>query len=117
MSTHSLAFILLACTLQMKQSQKYMYNIGKICSEMFLLTGFQDEEEKLVMVKDTPTKIRNIFLEDQSLKKVKVCLWRSTSTEIRTGDHVQVTDVVINNYKNEISLNTTYTTTVTVSKT
>ena len=33
----------------------------------------------------------------------------------KNGDHVQVTDIVINHYRNEITSNTIYTTRITLS--
>jgi hypothetical protein len=54
-------------------------------------------------------------LSDSS-KKGKVNLWRScVDQDVRPGDFVEITDVIVNNYRNELSLSTTSRTVITAS--
>jgi ssDNA-binding replication factor A large subunit len=76
---------------------------------------FQEEAVHQVMVNSTNVQIKNIFIEDAS-KKCKVALWRScVDQDVRPGDFVEITDVIVNNYRNELSLSTTSRTVITVS--
>ncbi|KAL4223318.1 DNA-directed RNA polymerase I complex subunit Rpa2 [Mactra antiquata] len=77
----------------------------------------QEEGIRTVYVKGTDVNIRNIVIQDVS-GKAKVCLWRDASNaDARTGQYVKVTDVVVNNYKGELSLSTTQKACVIVSNT
>lgn len=74
----------------------------------------QEEDARTVQVKGTDVKIKTVTLEDAS-GKAKVTLWREAcEADVRPGDFVTVTDVVVNHYKNESSLSTTSKTAVTV---
>lgn len=82
----------------------------------------QDEEERDILVgkSKSPTKMRTIYIQDETVDRVKVALWRNTNKDVRTGDYVKITDLTIHTYQTkyttETSFNSTYTTSVTVSK-
>ena len=68
---------------------------------------FSEDEPRTVEVKVEQVSIKTITLEDISSKS-RVTLWRDTSTAgVRPGDHVLITDVVVNMYQNKASLSTT----------
>lgn len=57
--------------------------------------------------------VKNIYIEDAT-SKYKVALWRSfAEKDIRPGDYVHITDVVINTFHNEVSFTTTSKTKIT----
>ncbi|XP_062597814.1 uncharacterized protein LOC134259230 [Saccostrea cucullata] len=63
-----------------------------------------------VLFKEEKTKVKNIYIENTS-SRCKVSLWRENTEEsVRPGDYVQITDVVTNSYRNEVSLSTTFRT-------
>ena len=82
----------------------------------------QDEEERDILVgkSKSPTKMRTIYIQDETVDRVKVALWRNTNKNVRTGDFVKITYLTIHTYQTkyttETSFNSTYTTSVTVSK-
>ena len=68
-----------------------------------------------VIVKNSKTPVKAIYIQDASTPKCKVTLWRdATNTSFSTGDYISATDVIINNFKNEVSFSTTYLTEVKV---
>ena len=68
------------------------------------------------MVKGEPVTIKAIYVQDDSLPKVKVTLWReAANTTIRPGDFCTITDLVTNTFRNESSLNSTSKTTIEVT--
>ncbi|XP_062595983.1 uncharacterized protein LOC134257373 [Saccostrea cucullata] len=70
----------------------------------------QEEATREVLFKEEKTKVKNIYIEDTS-SRCKVALWRENTEEnVRPGDYVQITDVVTNSYRNEVSLSTTFRT-------
>lgn len=70
------------------------------------LEKFLDKENKV--------NVKNVFLEDAT-EKCKVALWKDTAVQdIRSGDFVDITDVVINTFRNETSLTTTSRTKIIV---
>ncbi|XP_052272665.1 uncharacterized protein LOC127873087 [Dreissena polymorpha] len=83
------------------------------------LTGILDEEERDILVgkSKSPTKMRSIYIQDATVDRVKVALWRNTNKDVRTGDYVKITDLTIHTnqtkYTTETSFNSTYTTSVT----
>ncbi|XP_052225335.1 uncharacterized protein LOC127840912 [Dreissena polymorpha] len=83
------------------------------------LTGILDEEERDILVgkSKSPTKMRSIYIQDATVDRVKVALWRNTNKDVRTGDYVKITDLTIHTYQTkyttETSFNSTYTTSVT----
>ncbi|XP_061191610.1 uncharacterized protein LOC133199788 [Saccostrea echinata] len=67
----------------------------------------QEEATREVFVKEERVKVKNIYIED-STSKCKVALWHNfAEKDIRPGDYVQITDVVTNTFRNEVSLTTT----------
>lgn len=67
----------------------------------------QEEDARTVQVKGSQVPIRTMMVEDTT-GKAKVTLWRECcDTEVRTGDFVTITDVIINVYKQETSFSTT----------
>ncbi|KAJ8313568.1 hypothetical protein KUTeg_008129 [Tegillarca granosa] len=73
----------------------------------------QEEATREVLVKEERVKIKNIFIEDTS-SKCKVALWRKCAEEfIRPGDYIEITDVVTNTFRNEVSLSSTSRTKIT----
>ncbi|XP_052251125.1 uncharacterized protein LOC127858194 [Dreissena polymorpha] len=79
----------------------------------------QDEEERDIRVgkSKSPTKMRTIYIQDETVDRVKVALWRNTNKNVRTGDFVKITYLTIHTYQTkyttETSFNSTYTTSVT----
>ncbi|KAH3753786.1 hypothetical protein DPMN_188436 [Dreissena polymorpha] len=79
----------------------------------------QDEEERDILVgkSKSPTKMRTIYIQDETVDRVKVALWRNTNKNVRTGDFVKITYLTIHTYQTkyttETSFNSTYTTSVT----
>ena len=64
---------------------------------------FQEEAVHQVMVSSTNVQIKNIFIEDSN-KKCKVALWRScVDQDVRPGNFVEITDVIVNNYRRTIT--------------
>lgn len=58
--------------------------------------------------------VKNVFLEDAT-EKCKVALWKNTGVQdIRSGDFVEITYVVINTFWNETYLTTTSRTNIIV---
>lgn len=63
----------------------------------------QEEAVHQVVVFSANVNIKNIFIED-STKKCKGVLWRScVDQDVRPGDFVEITDVIVNNYRNELT--------------
>ena len=59
--------------------------------------------------------LKNIYVEDAT-KRCRVALWRKNSKEpVRPGDYVVITDLTTNTFRNEVSLQTSYRTKITVS--
>ena len=59
-------------------------------------------------VNGTPTKVKDLWLKDPSVEKVKLTLWRGFCEEdVKVGNHVEVKDVVMNHRDNTTSFNTT----------
>ncbi|KAH3888771.1 hypothetical protein DPMN_012811 [Dreissena polymorpha] len=51
--------------------------------------------------------IKTITVQDDS-SKTQVTLWRdAVQSDVRPGDHVTITDLIVNSYKNVLSLSTT----------
>uniref|UniRef100_K1R6C5 Shieldin complex subunit 2 first OB fold domain-containing protein n=1 Tax=Magallana gigas TaxID=29159 RepID=K1R6C5_MAGGI len=73
----------------------------------------QEEATRQVFVREERVNVKNIYIEDAT-SKCKVALWRSfAEKDIRPGDYVHITDVVINTFRNEVSLTTTSKTKIT----
>lgn len=73
----------------------------------------QEEATRQVFVREESVNVKNIYIEDAT-SKCKVALWRSfAEKDIRPGDYVHITDVVINTFRNEVSLTTTSKTKIT----
>lgn len=72
----------------------------------------QDELPRQVVVRGEPVAVRTIVLSDKEAK-VKVSLWRNESkTEIKTGDFLSLTNVIVKTYQGENQLSTTSRTTI-----
>ena len=75
----------------------------------------QEDEIKTVNVRGEEVKIKTILLKDDT-DTAKITLWRDLATvDTRPGDYIQVTDVVINVYNKQTSLQTTSRSNVKVS--
>lgn len=75
----------------------------------------QEEATREVMVNNQPVKVKNVYIEDRTAK-CKVALWRSFTQEpVRPGEYVEITDLVTNVYRNEVSLQTTVRSSIKVS--
>lgn len=73
----------------------------------------QEEVTHEVRVRNQPISVKHIYVQDKSMDKCRISLWLDCAeADIKTGDYITVTNVVINNYKNETSLSTTSQTTV-----
>lgn len=72
-----------------------------------LFVLLQEDEPKKVTVRGEEVPIKTVTVED-STGKVKVTLWRDCAdTQVRPGDHISITDVIVNVYQNTTSLSTT----------
>ncbi|KAK3108201.1 hypothetical protein FSP39_003084 [Pinctada imbricata] len=59
------------------------------------------------MIRTGEVPLRTITIADQD-DTVKVALWRDMAdADVRPGDHIEITNVVINNYQNQVHLQTT----------
>ncbi|WAR28738.1 hypothetical protein MAR_014442 [Mya arenaria] len=63
----------------------------------------------------SPVSLKDIYIKDNTKDKVKVTLWRPSDVGVKPGDYVCITDVVVNTYKNEVSLSSTASTSVKVA--
>jgi ssDNA-binding replication factor A large subunit len=55
------------------------------------------------MVRNTPTRVKDIWVKDET-GKAKVTLWREKcDMNVRPGDFVSITDIVTNTYRSETS--------------
>lgn len=70
-----------------------------------------------VLVRGRDVKIKALVLKDKSAKcKLKFFLWRDLScTPVSVGQHVRITDVVVQSYNNDKSLSTTSRTQIEVT--
>jgi len=83
-------------------------------TQLYLSIWFQEKETAERQVAGRSTAMKEITIEDGS-GRAKVTLWRkSTEYEARVGDHNNVTNLVINNYRGQVSLNGTGQTRVKV---
>lgn len=74
-----------------------------------------DEAPREVTVKGSTVKVRTITLEDKE-DKVKVSLWRDHSHEnVKAGDYVNLTNVLVTSYQEEVQLASTSRTKVEIS--
>jgi ssDNA-binding replication factor A large subunit len=74
----------------------------------------QEDEPRKVVVRGEDIQIKTVTVSDKS-GRTKVSLWRDmASSTYRPGDHVIITDVVINHYQNSVSLTTTAKSTIEV---
>lgn len=96
----------------------WFYSYSNKCIILFLyhtLYSVQEDAVRTVLVRGEEVPVKAIYLQDESLPRCKVTLWRDlTAVDIRPGDYVTVTNVVTNNYKNEVSLSGTNRTEVQV---
>jgi len=83
-------------------------------TQLYLFIWFQEEETAERQVAGRSTAMKEITVEDSS-GRAKITLWRkSTEYEARVGDHVNVTNLVVNNYRGQVTLNGTGNTCVKV---
>jgi len=83
-------------------------------TQLYHSIWFQEEETAERQVAGRSTAMKEITIEDSS-GRAKVALWRkSTEYEARVGDHVNVTNLVINNYRGQVRLSGTGQTLVKV---
>ncbi|XP_052243517.1 uncharacterized protein LOC127853222 [Dreissena polymorpha] len=67
----------------------------------------QEDEPREVQVQGGMVPIKTITVMDDS-SKTQVTLWRdAVQSDVRPGDHVTITDVIVNSYQNVLSLSTT----------
>ena len=79
------------------------------------ILAFQDEAIRMVNVKGRQVPVKTIELSDDQTE-AQVTLWRSlTETHISTGSHFKLTNLQMSVYKNKVSFNTTYQTSVQVN--
>lgn len=76
----------------------------------------REEAVQQVNYRSQKVDVKNIYIKDESQPNgCRVALWReATQTSCRPGDYVEITNVVINTYRNEVSLQTTTQSTVQV---
>ncbi|KAJ8317193.1 hypothetical protein KUTeg_005097 [Tegillarca granosa] len=68
----------------------------------------QEEATQEVKVHNDNVKVKTIYIKDNTISKCKVSLWRELcETDVRSGDHVSITNVVLNVFRGETSLSTT----------
>jgi ssDNA-binding replication factor A large subunit len=73
------------------------------------------QEDEIKTVRGEEVKIKTIMLKD-STETAKITLWRDLATaDTRPGDYRQGTDVVVNFYNNQATLQTTSRSNVKVS--
>lgn len=71
------------------------------------LSFSQEDQEREVMVRNTPTRVKDIWLKDET-GKAKVTLWREKcDASVRPGDFVSITDIVTSTYRSETSFSLT----------
>lgn len=79
-----------------------------------LFSTLPEEAARQVLGKENHVNVKNIFIEDTT-EKCKVALWRGfANNDIMPGDFIEITDVVVNTFRNETSLTTTSRTKITV---
>ncbi|XP_052236049.1 uncharacterized protein LOC127847850 [Dreissena polymorpha] len=72
-----------------------------------LLNPPPEDEPREVPVQAGMVPIKTITVQDDS-SKTQVTLWRdAVQSDVRPGDHVTITDLIVNSYKNVLSLSTT----------
>jgi ssDNA-binding replication factor A large subunit len=75
---------------------------------------FQEDQEKEVMLANTPTRLKEIYINDTRVR-VKVSLWREAcDMPLRPGDYVTITDVMTSSHRGETSLSPTSKSTIQV---
>lgn len=68
----------------------------------------QEEATQEVKVHNDIVKVKTIYVKDETVPRCKVSLWRELSeADVRPGDHISITDVVLNVFRGESSLSTT----------
>lgn len=68
----------------------------------------QEEATQEVKVHNDTVKVKTIYVKDETIPRCKVSLWRELSeADVRPGDHISITDVVLNVFRGESSLSTT----------
>ncbi|KAJ8048747.1 ATP-dependent DNA helicase PIF1 [Holothuria leucospilota] len=74
----------------------------------------QDEAVRTVDVRQQPTDVRTIVLEDKT-GKAKLSLWRDLAkTQVAPGNYIEAKNVLISTYNNEVTLGSTSRTTLQV---
>ncbi|KAJ8310180.1 hypothetical protein KUTeg_012045 [Tegillarca granosa] len=67
-----------------------------------------EEATQEVKVHNDSVKVKTIYVKDETVPRCKVFLWRELSeADVRPGDHISITDVVLNVFRGESSLSTT----------
>lgn len=102
----------------MNDTVKCNIHVDITCFKLNLLTVInflQEEMTRKVLVRGRDVKIKALVLKDKSAK-CKVFLWRDLScTPVSVGQHVRITDVVVQSYNNDKSLSTTSRTQIEVN--
>lgn len=81
-----------------------------------LFHSLQDETPREVVVKGSPVQVRTVTLQDKE-DRVKLALWRKLADEnIKAGDYVNVSNVLITSYQDHVELASTSRTKVEVHK-
>ncbi|KAH3798075.1 hypothetical protein DPMN_151665 [Dreissena polymorpha] len=83
---------------------------------MYSINSYEQEDEpREVQVQGGMVPIKTITVMDDS-SKTQVTLWRDVvQSDVRPGDHVTITDVIVNSYQNVLSLSTTARSKIPVS--
>ncbi|KAH3829112.1 hypothetical protein DPMN_014124 [Dreissena polymorpha] len=83
---------------------------------MYSINSYEQEDEpREVQVQGGMVPIKTITVMDDS-SKTQVTLWRdAVQSDVRPGDHVTITDVIVNSYQNVLSLSTTARSKIQVS--
>ncbi|XP_069139111.1 uncharacterized protein [Argopecten irradians] len=73
----------------------------------------QEEVTHEVSVKNQPVSVKHVYIKDQTNPRCRISLWRDCAEcKLQTGDYVTITNVVVNNFRNEVSLSTTSQSTI-----
>lgn len=75
--------------------------------------NFQEEMVRTVQVKGQDVAVQNIKIKDDT-DEIKVTLWREMTAACTVGSFLEITNVVVNHFQEDISLSTTSKTQIQV---
>lgn len=75
--------------------------------------NFQEEMVRTVQVKGQDVAVQNIKIKDDT-DEMKVSLWREITATCTVGNFLEITNVVVNHFQEDISLSTTSKTQIQV---